>query len=135
MGVLATLKGTALILTKGAKNAFVLRTRRPNNTIPVPTFQPVYDNPMGFDLMPKGTPQETQWGMCWLDICNADVNAGDGQVFGFHAYSDRMEIQSWGTGGTLGKPIKIVMNGVVAMTINADGSVEIPNLTVQAMWS
>jgi hypothetical protein len=129
---LSSLKGYALRLSQAGCNGFSLQTKRADNTIPVPTFRPTAeDSVIALDVMPKGTPVQTQWGNAWLDVCNADNVRGDCQVIGLHAYDDRVQIESFGTGETEGKPIKIVINGIVAITINADGSVEIPNLVIE----
>lgn len=112
----------------GSEPGFIMRERLVNLGFPVVTFKPVNefaDKNIAFDIMPIGSPGNySNNGIAWIDVCDADVAFGAGNVgtarVGITSTSVQFGSRLFGS-GTL-KPVELVVGTDTRVTLGTSNT-------------
>jgi len=107
----------------GEKYAF--RSRNVGLGFPIPTIKPTSANKnVAFDIMPTGSPGDySDNGIAWIDVCDADVSAGSGNVGAARIGITSVAVQFGSRAfGTTAKPVHFIVNSDTRMQLNTNNT-------------
>ena len=111
--------------TAGEK--FAIRNRNVGIGFPVTTIKPTTANKnIAFDIMPTGNPGNySDNGIAWIDVCDADVSAGAGNVGAARVGITSSSVQFGSRAfGTTVKPVHLIVNTDSKVILNTNNTAD-----------